>query len=393
LSQEELWVGRHRDKRMVTLFEKECDKLCGAHWMVKSSDVSIQYMSSVRYATIQGLAIGGPFLQGHSLVIDSKGLVTWDGARVADSTTRSFDNDLMSLHLFEKPILGGGMNIEMRVASMKIELPSRVSLTVNLGSSGSGVFKHFLDVFITMPIPASGTDGYCGDADGDVEDENRTRVYERAEAGDFRVAPDSSLFDRELSHQALLQEESAGRVAKRRSATLQKEETLPWVSLECQSGSYQEALFLCSSGLPEGTSDDWLDACAIDVCVGGEQMLEHTAMLATQSQEIVEAELVWTEASMQEPAAAACHTCALGDACFNDVSWAMRIGIPSGHYAQLGYTPAVSESSCFEEVQGALRAWQSLPDFVFGSMSDQSLPAACQASSERHSMQGLVFCR
>lgn len=387
LSNEELFNDRHRDRRMVTLFEKQCDKLCGAHWLVKSSSVFIQYKSSVRYATMQGLAIGGPFLQDHKLVIDSKGIVTWDAAHVADSTSGSFENDFMSLKLFERHEFRRGR----RWRSMKIELPSRLTLTINLGSSGSGVFKHFLDIFITMPIPESGTDGYCGDADGDVGDETKARVYERANSGELRVAPQESLFDRELSHQVLLEENTSSGTAKRHA--VQGMDALePLATMDCAVGSFPEALMLCSSELPEGTPDDWLDACAVDVCAGGEDMLSHSAMIANQSQEIVEDELVRASASVREPVTE-CHTCAPGDPCFNDVKWAMDIGIPTGYYAQRGWTPAVSEASCFEEVQGALKAWQSLPDFDIGSMAEHNFPAPCEASAERRTAHGLVFCR
>lgn len=275
---------------------------------------------------------------------------------------------------------------------MKIELPSRVTLTVNLGSVGNSIFQHFLDVFVTMPIPAGGTDGYCGDADGDIGDETEERVYQRTEAGEFRVTPDVSLFDRELSHKVLLQDGSAERIVQK--SGLAGRETLapPGDSMECESVSFPEAELLCAAVLPEGSGDDWIAACAVDVCAGGEDMLDHSAMLATQAEEIVEEELVQAQASMREPAVE-CHTCAPGDMCFNDVRWAMTVGIPSGHYTQLGYTPAVSESSCFEEVQAALRAWQSLPDFVAGSMNEKHMPAPCSGSPELHMVHGMAFCR
>lgn len=371
LSNEELFKKR-KNRRMVTLFEKECDVTCGAHWLVKSSDIFIQYMSSARYATIQGLAIGGSFLQGHSLVIDSKGLVTWDGKRIADSTTSSFKNELIRLKIFEQSY----WQRSRRPKTMNLELPSRVTLKVNLGSIGKSVFKHFLDVFIMMPIPMGGTDGYCGDADGDVRDETKQRVFQRAQAGDLRVAPVDNLFDRELSHKVLLDEQSSSTVAKR--ATLRDEEVLePLETLECMSGSVQEALLNCSSRLPNGTTDDFLEACAVDVCIGGEDMLNHSAMIAAQSEEIVEEELAQAEAEARE----ACHTCGPGDDCFNDVKWAMDVGIPTGFYAERGWALDVNESSCFEEVQRELKAWQALSDFAAG-MSDKRFLEPCNASSE-----------
>jgi len=89
----------------------------------------------------------------------------------------------------------------------------------------------------------------------------------------------------------------------------------------------------------------------------------------------------------------ACHTCAPGDACFDDVMWAMEVGIPSHQYVQGGWMPAVNEASCFEEVQEALKAWQSQPGFPSGFSHRGHFPAPCKTSAERHNAYGLVFCR
>merc|ERR1712151_595883 len=87
-----------------------------------------------------------------------------------------------------------------------------------------------------------------------------------------------------------------------------------------------------------------------------------------------------------------------------DVKWAMEEGIPRRIYE--GWTPAVDESSCFEEVQEALRLWQFLGNFSMEGMLDTALPSpcgseacACGSSSgpqEMHDLTistNLTYCR
>jgi len=261
-----------------------------------------------------------------------------------------------------------------RPMSMEIELPNQVSLTLNFGAIGTGVFKHFLDVFVMMPKPAGGLDGYCGDADGDVSDETKQNVWRRTRAGDLRVPQEQILFDRELSHKALLLQGSSDMDLARNNSVEDEDEEAEEV--ECLSGSYEEMFSKCSLQLPNSTSWGFVAACAIDVCVGGEELIGHTAALAEQSAEIVEKEQTLANPSVDEPVVL-CHTCVPGDSCFIDVKWAMEVGIPRKMYKGMGWTPAVDESSCFEEVQEALRLWQFLDNFTKGGMLDQAFPSPC----------------
>jgi len=381
LSSTEIWEHRSiavKDKQhVVTLMERQCKHMCGAQWLVKTRDILIQYMSSDRYSTIQGLAIGGPFLQNHKLVIDSKALVTWDGERVVDSAPASFANDLVSLRFSSAE---DTFKHKGRPMSMEIELPDRVSLTVNVGAIGSGIFQHFLEVFVTMPRPTGDVDGLCGDCDGDFNDETQKRVEQRMIDGDFRVPRAQSLFDRELSHKALLLEESL-------EAQNSTEE------LDCLAGSQEEARSMCSLQLSENISWDFVDACAIDVCVGGAELINHTAAFVDQADAVLEAAVAKDDAEAPDAPVAVCHTCVPGDSCYLDVKWAMQVGIPSGRYEEKGWAPVVTESSCFEEVQEALRVWQTLTNFNMGDMRDQAIPKPCSNSSGPQTMHELTYCR
>jgi len=372
--------------------------MCGAHWLVKSRDVLIQYMSSDRYSTIQGLAIGGPFLQGHNLVIDSKMWLTWDGESVADWDT-GFDN-LVTLRVFQERIYQN----HRRPMSLEVDLPDRVSLTVNFGAIGNGVFEHFIDVFIMMPKPEGGVDGYCGDADGDLSDETKQHVWRRTRAGELRVPQGQYLFDRELSHNALLLEEPSDTDIRPNSVEDEEDED-DEEEVECLAGSYEEVFSQCSVQLPNSTAWGFVAACALDVCVGGEELINHTAALAEQSVEVVEnEEMLANNPSVDEPVVV-CHTCVPGDYCFMDVKWAMEIGIPQKVYEGMGWTPAVNESSCFEEVQEALRLWQFIDNFTTGGMLDMAFPAPCgsevcpcnssgmQETRNLTALANLTYCR
>jgi len=167
-------------------------------------------------------------------------------------------------------------------------------------------------------------------------------------------------------------------------------------TLNCTSGSPQDALDVCMDGMANGTAEDVLEACAIDVCIGGEELLNRTIAVATQSQQLVAEELRRAEASKREPVeepVLRCHTCISGESCFNDVKWAMEIGIPQSHY-NATWAPAalLDNSSCFERAQSALKAFQSMPGSVTSGMQDPNIPEPCAGASEPDTTADLVYC-
>merc|ERR1712127_199553 len=129
----------------------------------------------------------------------------------------------------------------------------------------------------------------------------------------------------------------------------------------CVNGTRDEAEELCNQSL-SNASQVWVDACADDVCAGGEDMALHTTFLVSQAREVLE-EIVEREASRAHSIdpETPCHTCAPGDQCFNDVQWALEVGIPTGYYQRRGWSPMLDASSCFEEVQATLWSWQQDP--------------------------------
>lgn len=164
--------------------------------------------------------------------------------------------------------------------------------------------------------------------------------------------------------------------------------SLPESEPECLNGTRDEARSLCRSALPGESSADWVDACVEDVCAGGPDMANHTQALAAQVEEVLVEE--------DNLATGSCHTCSPGDLCFDDVSWAMEVGISAGFYKGEIFVPEVDEDSCFEEVQRALRLWQhdeALDEWTAG-MGDPSIPASCHdAEDMAYQKHGLTYCR
>jgi len=395
LSHSALWAMERQ--RIVTLVERECQKGCGLHWLVKSADVHIQASYADRWSWLESLAIGGPFLKNHTLIVDKRGHVRWDRTTVVDEFPATFSNEFVRLRYFKNHIFQSITNTPRKLwrhtgpgyvlQTMMIDLPQGVTLSVNVGNIGSGQVQ-FLDVFITMPRPESGVDGHCGKADDDLSDDNNRRFMERIDG--LRVTPEQSLW-------------GAPPQGGQEILFLQEEATAQdsgWDGDgECHNGTREDAWLLCEGTLPSSASVDWLTVCADDVCAAGDEMAMHTVMLAAQTEELYIEEQKAVEAAEvpddEVPVPIECHTCAPGDDCFQDVKWAMQTGISNGQYSTGEFTPMIDASSCFEEVQAALRAWQRAPNFTMGGMADQSVPAPCAGQPEpfEDPEHGLTYCR
>lgn len=369
LSHTELWGMRRQT--MVTVLQ------AGEHWVVKSRDIKIQALYSSEGARIQELAISGPFLQGHMLTISGRrGIATWDAEPIVHSFPDSFSNSFVNLTYFHRRVRWTRNPHEFK--SMQIELPQRVSLAINLVD----FVRHrrrwrFLDAYITMPRPAGGVDGHCGKADGDLTDDTKESFLRRLREGFAEVPRQDSFFGSEVQLASI----AAHRIADRPSSALDD---------GCLVGSSDTAFSLCSTTFPENSSEDWLNACAVDVCSGGEDMAHHSVTLAEQVEEVMVDEMKAAASSVLHPW---CRTCDPEDACFEDVKWAMEKGIPNGIYDRNSWSPRLNASNCFEEVQAVLQTWQQDPTFNGGGMKDQSMPVPCPSGTEPHQKHGLLHCR
>jgi len=373
LSHTALW-SLHR-LRMVSVRESRCRYACGVHWLVKSPRIQVQARYSNRNTWVEAVAISGSFLHNHKLMISNRGKVTWDGAVVVDTFPSAFSNEFVELRYFSNQVFQKVRRVRAAFRTMQIELPEQVSLTVNVAS-----YRHirFLDVFVTMPKPAGGVDGHCGKADGDLSDDTQSIFLQRIRERFAHVPPQESFF----GHHLLLAANTAERLGERELNILNEDDA------DCQVGTQEVARSLCNASMPEGSAA-WLDSCAEDVCAGGEELVNHTSMLRAQ----VERTLGELARAASTSTLETCHTCTPGEACFQDVEWALNHGVYSGTYQALKLSPMIDASSCFEEVQQALSIWLQHPDFFSGGMRDKSIPLPCGPEQERHQKHGLWYCR
>merc|ERR1711972_64050 len=307
--------------------------------------------------------------------------VTWDGERIVDSFPATFRNDFVHVRYYTWKAMANdhAWTYWAVTKTLEITLPDLVTLTANRVGTNAWAVDGFLDAHITLPIPAGGVDGHCGNANGDLADDTQSFFTLEMVRGTWRVDPSDSIFSRQL---ALASEE----VEIVKHMTFASEESNASAA-ECVHGTMQDGLSLCRGALPNGTSEHWIEACALDVCAVGGSMVNHTLSVSVQVDSIVEQERLRAEGK--------CHTCNPGDACFADVKWALEVGIPTGYYDTKGWSPVLDSMSCFEDVQSTLRFWQHDPSLStdIGSMSSPNIPVACHPALEPYQMDNLTNCR
>jgi len=228
----------------------------GDFWLVHSNLVSIQGRYGATPWTTPGqsallaLAIGGPFLHNHTLIIEPRdhgGKVTWDGKPILEGSSSEFFIEgfvNVSLHLGDKRRLIDRAQENFPLRAVTAHMPENVFVTVNR-------WARHIDAVIAMSQQPDGQDGHCGNFNGDPLDDTKELIQNRTGAP---VASGASLFPPVPSEQAA-------------PSTTSK----PPPRLEdCQADVRAEAERLCRRS--DATAPrDVLDACVFDVCFGGEQ--------------------------------------------------------------------------------------------------------------------------
>jgi len=280
LGHDEMWTRVHE----VPYKYEESFFDSGDFWLVRSSEISIQARYGPPGAWIREVVVGGPFLQGHQFSVNTDGsvfldkvLMTWDGERVLTSFPGEFSIDgLISARYIENDFYQetkalsepGHWRSRVELRSLEVTLPSDVKLTVNLGIHKSSAF---IDVFITMRKQPDGQGGHCGGAIGDdVIDWLGAAVA----PGETLLSPIAGL----LQHTVV----AHGTNSKASNGTADVDATPD----ECLAGRQEEHRAACESVLNQtGNAIPllFLDACALDVCVGGPEMLYHIAGVAMQA--------------------------------------------------------------------------------------------------------------
>mmetsp|Transcript_23732 Transcript_23732/g.62543 ORF Transcript_23732/g.62543 Transcript_23732/m.62543 type:complete len:612 (-) Transcript_23732:229-2064(-) len=159
-------------------------------WLVRSQDVWIQAVSRDSTGNFVGMAISGPFMKDHKLIVynmtDGGPLrVTYDGKRVLNGAEEDEVDIPNTVHGWRKRDWNGSMHdskiLELRT-EMKFDIgpfPERF-----LGSPEGGLFLFrfpgyveititgvdFMSAVITMP-PQDSQSGYCGNFNGEANDD------------------------------------------------------------------------------------------------------------------------------------------------------------------------------------------------------------------------------
>lgn len=189
-----------------------------AIWLVRSHEIWMQAASKEEDGKFQGLAIGGPFMRGHRLIVKKTSPTTlqasFDGEDILVQATDEFHvKDIVdgfrreewNASLHNEGILKVRTEIQFSVGPWPerfigspagglylLRLPGEVEVTI------TGV--DFMSVVITMPPQLGGQGGYCGNFNGDeVDDFEPTRRSFHKPAGTYLGPVDSSelLFDRD----------------------------------------------------------------------------------------------------------------------------------------------------------------------------------------------------
>jgi hypothetical protein len=160
----------------------------GEYWIVHSEKVKIQgrYLATRNtngLAVTKEIAVGGPFLQGHTLIVGTAGAL-WDEQPILTTFPSRFhlpglvDVQYNGLgEIMQDDRVGKAMHV------VHIQLPGGVQLQINRWNEPKE--DKYINVKITMPAQPD-QDGHCGNFNGNPTDDDRLQV--RARMGKHGVA-------------------------------------------------------------------------------------------------------------------------------------------------------------------------------------------------------------
>jgi hypothetical protein len=160
----------------------------GEYWIVRSSNVKIQgrYLATSvtnGLAVTKEIAVGGPFLSGHTLIIGAM-VTLWDNQPILTTFPSHFEvPGLVNIQynpfgqVMQADRAGKGFHV------VHAQLPSGVQLEINRWNEPRE--DHYINVKITM-TPQPDQDGHCGNFNGNLADDDRLQV--RARVGRYGVA-------------------------------------------------------------------------------------------------------------------------------------------------------------------------------------------------------------
>lgn len=165
----------------------------GQYWIVKSNTVHIQGLYKPTHATsglsvMKQIAIGGPFLQNHKIIIGTH-TALYDGTPILAAFPSEYKTGLVhiSYNAVGETMQEGRAGKAMHVVHM--QFPSNVNVQVNRWMEPTE--GDYINAKITMP-PQPGQDGHCGNYNGNAADDDRMQI--RARVGTTGVAAGDLLF-------------------------------------------------------------------------------------------------------------------------------------------------------------------------------------------------------
>jgi hypothetical protein len=159
----------------------------GTYWLVNNDHIRIQgrYLenkTSPDLISLGALAVGGPFLEGNTLVIrPSSEKTTWNGKEVLRAIPSEFSNDLVAAKYHDK---AENVKDGSHGPGIEIDLPLGVRLTVNR-------WKQSLAAIIQMCPQKGEQSGQCGNYNANARDDAAV-IASRGQ----RVSPSEFLFRR-----------------------------------------------------------------------------------------------------------------------------------------------------------------------------------------------------
>lgn len=230
----------------------------GEFWIVKNDQIHIQgrYMGT-KYtyglAATQKVAIGGPFLHGHTIEVEPIEHA-YGGHILVDGTPVLKDFGQYRIGNFATIDYNGQGKLVDEAASVWTTRAVHLSLPMSVRMT---IFRwgNYLDLKLEMPKPVGGLDGSCGNFNNDPSDDTPAAIFQRIGA---RVPPSELMFNTNAIVQITAEE-----VAMLRT--------------QCPSRTLASARSECQRELGQQATDVQIQACSFDVCFG---MNEHALRVA-----------------------------------------------------------------------------------------------------------------
>merc|ERR1712113_76542 len=139
-------------------------------------------------AVMKQIAFGGPFMQGHKLIVGAT-TASWDGQLILAGFPSNFRNNLLQAALDSNgaTMQDGRQGKQLRI--VHLTLPLAVNVQINRWTEPSE--GNYINAKITMSAQP-GQDGHCGNFNGNQADDDRMQI--RARVGTTGVAAGELLF-------------------------------------------------------------------------------------------------------------------------------------------------------------------------------------------------------